>query len=333
MNANLKKPLIFGCGLIFLGGLLYFISEYIEPVYPLLTKRYQQLMDQQNELEYISIGSSHSVALDYAAMGIKGYHLWDYGEDLFESAFKMKYILDDLPRLNTVFLTLPYQIFVHDNAYAEIGNQYRNRTKLYYITDHFELINQDVGALVKGKLAPIARYDHWVFLPKYLIQRQGEIIPVKETLSIELLTENGNMRGEAAGFEKHDALNEVALLKLQEHLRYMSQTRERVINIEDKTFTALTEIVTLCSARNINLILYTPPFYRSYLDSFPEDVLANFNHRMKQLKASGATYLDYSSHPNFVNVPQYFQDGNHLSSEGAKRFSKLLAKDLDLANN
>ncbi|MGB0521855.1 MAG: hypothetical protein ACPGJS_02785 [Flammeovirgaceae bacterium] len=319
----------FSLGLLFIASLLYLISATVEPVYPLLTQRYTQLLEQKDHIEFLTIGSSHSVAIDFEAMGIQGYHLWDFGEDLFESEYKTRYILNQLPQLKVVFLTLPYPIFVHDNAHSELGAMYNNRAKLHFISAEFDVIHGDLNSLFKGKLAPIARYDHWVFLPKHVFLNQDEITPVIETVSIEHLGTDGNMRGEVAGFTDAEQLHEVAIEKLQNHLRYVAKTQALEAHIQEKTRTALIQLVELLKKRNIQLITYTPPFYESYLEHFPLQLHQSFQENLQILvRDHGLQHIDFSRSANFIHRPIYFQDGNHLSSDGARAFSKQFAAHL-----
>jgi len=333
MKLLMLKYVTFVAGFLLIAACLYQVSEKVEAVYPILTKRYQQLFDQKEDIEAITLGSSHSVAIDFKILGLKGYHLWDFGEDLFESEYKVRYILDQLPQLKTVFLNVPYPIFVHDNARSYLGSIYKNRAKLHYVTQQFELIQGDVNAFAKGKLAPLARYDHWVFLPKHFIQDSKTITPVKETLSIEYLGVDGNMRGETEGFQNAAELDEVALLKLEEHLKAIHQSKQQLY-IEKHTFQALEEIIQLLKARNTQLILYTSPFYSSYVEAFPKDILQEFRLKITELKQKHqVNYYDFSEHQDFLDQPAYFQDGNHLSTQGAIAFSKLLQQTLDNQNS
>lgn len=325
----LYKYIFFGIGLLLISCLLYQVSFRVEPIYPVLTKRYQQLFHKKESIEAITIGSSHSVAIDFEEMNLKGYHLWDFGEDLFESEFKTRYVLNQLPHLKVVFLTLPYPIFVHDNTHSELGGMYRNRSRLHFVNETFNLIQYDVNALAKGKLAPIVRYDHWVFFPKHLFQEKKNIIPVKETLSIDYLAEDGNIRAEVAGFDNKKDLESIALLRLNDHLRYVSKTVALEPNIEAKTMASLSAIIQLLKEREIRLVLYTPPFYQSYLSNFPENLYVQFKQNLSEITATyGVRHFDYSNDADFVTQASYFQDGNHLSTKGAKAFSQQFAADL-----
>ena len=324
----IKYSLFIGIGLL-LAYFLGFISQKVERVYPIQQKRYQQLEKKKASIEAITIGSSHSVAIDFQHLQLNGYHTWFFAEDLFETAVKAEAIIPELPHLKTVFLCLPKIIFSHNNAVTEWGKQYRNKERIHYLLEKDLPIANDINSWANGNLADLVRYDHWVFMPKYLAG-QDSIVPISELNSIEALTTDGNLRGETSGMPNLERLKEISLEKLEIHMDFMEAAEQKSISLQNRTQNALENIIRICQQHKVELILYTPPCSQSYLQNLPKRFETQFNHCLTSLQQKFKIhYFDFSNIPDSQQNPSYFQDGTHLSSRGAETFSKLLKERLE----
>jgi len=83
----------------------------------------------------------------------------------------------------------------------------------------------------------------------------------------------------------------------------------------------LDSIVALSARENVELILVTSPVHDSYYERIPDNFVAGFDEKKRELEANGIRVLDYSrldvSNDEFFNT-------DHLNETGAKRFSPLV---------
>ena len=80
-------------------------------------------------IEAVTLGNSHSDAIDYSVLGIEGQSLAFAAADLFEVEKYAAYLEDRLPNLKTVFITISYYSFSRDNATFE---PFRSRRVGFY---------------------------------------------------------------------------------------------------------------------------------------------------------------------------------------------------------
>lgn len=97
----------------------------------------------------------------------------------------------------------------------------------------------------------------------------------------------------------------------------------------DFSLQKLEEIALYCNENNLRLILVTTPLsseYRNAANPTQFDFLAEAMERMK--RKYGAEYLDYANDPRFQGKD--FYDGDHLSHQGAAKFSSIFKEDAHL---
>ena len=90
-------------------------------------------------------------------------------------------------------------------------------------------------------------------------------------------------------------------------------------------------IFALAEKHDWNLIAVTTPFTDVYNDIFDDDFYEVFyGHVDRMLSAHDVPYWDYSRDPQFTHELDLFSDLDHLSAEGSRRFSQILADRLSL---
>lgn len=75
-----------------------------------------QLSGKANRIEALSLGSSHARALDFGALDLEGYTVWQPGQDIFEIEYQVKALAPRLPNLKTVFISVSYYTLKKDNS-------------------------------------------------------------------------------------------------------------------------------------------------------------------------------------------------------------------------
>lgn len=86
-------------------------------------------------------------------------------------------------------------------------------------------------------------------------------------------------------------------------------------------------IADLCLQQGARLVLITTPCWKSYYENLPEKQIRKMHALTQQLQREyDITYLDYMIDHRFT--ADDFHDSNHLSKQGAEKFTKLLNEDM-----
>lgn len=91
----------------------------------------------------------------------------------------------------------------------------------------------------------------------------------------------------------------------------------------------LREMAKYCQSHHIELVVVTTPVWHTYFERLNPQQLALMQSFAKELKGKyGVTYLDYMTDKRFV--ANDYTDCNHMSCDGAKKLSSILAHDLSI---
>ena len=92
----------------------------------------------------------------------------------------------------------------------------------------------------------------------------------------------------------------------------------------ESNITNFEDIMVWCSKRNIEVLLVTPPAFKSYNDHLNEKQLAKMIEVGEQLEKmhSNCRYFNFLDHQEFLASD--FYDADHLSATGAKKFSIMV---------
>lgn len=87
----------------------------------------------------------------------------------------------------------------------------------------------------------------------------------------------------------------------------------------------LYEIIDFCKVRNITPVLITTPFTKYYIDLVPQDFLEEFYATINRVAYdTDVNYYDYSHESRFYDNLEPFSDSDHLTEDGARRFTAIL---------
>lgn len=95
----------------------------------------------------------------------------------------------------------------------------------------------------------------------------------------------------------------------------------------ERNKTILRDMAKYCQSHHIELVVVTTPGWHTYFERLNPQQLALMQSFAKELKGKyGVTYLDYMTDKRFV--ANDFYDCNHMSCDGAKKLSAIIANDL-----
>ena len=284
------------------------------------------LMKNRESVQAISIGNSHSGAIDFDTFGIIGQNLARAGTDVFEVKEYAFTVAPKLPALNTVFIAVSYFTFSRNNLLAEDTKNLR--IDLYSILPTWSPLPGDTEFFFLGKLHKyfsvmnIVRPDHWqgVLAPKIDPASNDDIVILKTVLS------NTHW-----GTCKHYNDNDLAIIGFE--IGGKAANTHQKMSAKDpaifsKSFQALVETIEMLQRRNIRVVLFTPPYHPSYTHRFTEiapEMIETMHEAMKILhKDYNVEYFDASTMEEFVNHPELFYNSDHLNECGMRAFSEYL---------
>lgn len=115
--------------------------------------------------------------------------------------------------------------------------------------------------------------------------------------------------------------------KRHTQIDYQSKKNQLII---DKNIEALNDLVSYASTRNINVLLFTPPAYKTYSRNLQSNQLDKVYTLTDSIcdKYSNCNYLKLLNDTSFI-ASDYF-DADHLSEIGAKKLSILIDSLIEL---
>ncbi len=321
----MNKPLAESIGFVIVGLLIGFglrtLSDWADPVYGEEKLRATRLMEKRESIEVIDVGHSQNQALDYAVMGLNGYHQYCFGSDVFEITYLLRAIVPELPNLKVVFLNVNPLGFKQDNSADNARSDLRRK---YYATTptfrSWRLIHGDLRNLVFGKLSAIIREDHWQGV--YEALASGKRVPI-------IVDEFGFL-----GPYKTQQMTTGVRTNRYEKLSTLVQLTEATYadnpQLPEDVYKVLRETLIYLSERNLRVILFTTPNTRlgnELMAQESENTFAIANQYIQKLTEEfGVEYYDFSHDQEFVDEYQFFHSEDHMNQRGARAFSQRLAE-------
>lgn len=316
-----RDGLRFVAGAVAVFAAVYALSEVIDPVYPDTRAKVRLFRARAARVQAVSVGNSHTGAVDFQTLGWTGMHLWDPGQDPFESAFMVRYAAERAPRLRYVLMTASYGFERLDNAVLTSRDYSGVRRGMYLRTGARHFIPGDRNLWISAWLSPVVRTDQWQRVaarlmgrpepPLALAEDGKRLMPEPPLLSADSLAEHGRMQGG------------VHAARYGESLRNDS-------TVPTRSMAALESLARDLRARGIVLVLYTPPYHRAYLREVPAEVVEGTRRALQPaLRHPNVVWLDFGSHPAFSTRDDLFKDSDHLNPAGSRAFSALLRRCID----
>jgi hypothetical protein len=302
---------------------VYALSEATVPVYADTQARVAHFREHGPSLEAVSVGNSHSAALDFGALGMRGMHFWYAGADPFEAMFLARYAAGEAPRLRYVLLTASYGFERLDNAVMRSADYTAIRRAAYLRTGGLRFIPGDRNLWIGARLAPVARTDQWSGVAARLAGRRRP--PVR-------LTPDGMVVEPEPPPISPDSLRRYAPWQAGIHESRAAESLAHAPATPARMAADLDALARELGARGIVLVLYTPPYHHTYLREVPPEVVEGTRRALAPvLRHPNVVRLDFSTHPAFTRSDALFEDSDHLNPRGARQFSALLRRCLEAA--
>ena len=216
----------------------------------------------------LTVGNSHSGALDFPTLGLNGYHLWLPGGDNFETAHILEHALSKHPSIQYVFVNLTYYTFHHDNATLE---EHAPRRKWIYSTAQTSsFIQGDFFRFVIGKWNRTVPTDTLISADsRAVLNVLLKRAPINN--SYPPLAPDGQLLKQAYVQCEHPNSYEAAMkhserIAARHHEVAAAATRNNAIIANSSA--AIEQLITTAQENNIQLIFYTPPYFSGYNQLF-----------------------------------------------------------------
>lgn len=378
------KKFIFHFGLFVTIGIIIFgsLSKFADAFDSKSDFRIDQLLSKADSIEALAIGNSHSCALDFDALNIRGYRVAQGGNDLFEAEYQLKSLSSLLPNLEIVFFNISYFSFFEDNSavpdhysyfnkidFKKLISQYPDVTQIiepmefnnyvvintddlsaqqknklgpaldiinnnisnglklrqdyYNSIPSFKWVRGDFTNFVESKLSSIIREDHWKEVLYSLLK--GKKDNIKETG----IDKYGQFTNDLVrSFKSKDSLEVLAKeIQVPMYLFGENFTLKYNENVLKDTYNSIVSIINYAKEKNIRLIFYTTPVYKSFTDYYSKESINVMRNKMKLLKKEfGIEYYDFSEDTKFISNNKFYYNSDHLNKNGAKEFSENLIK-------
>lgn len=305
----------------------YAVSESLDPVYEWPRRQYRQAVAAGPAVQALSLGNSHSRAIDFETLGLRGVPLGSPGNDFYEVRHILRSLRPHLANLEYVFI--PVSLFVNDNSTDHERSDVRRMA--YMTTGNYAPMEGDRAIAFQALLAPVVRADNWrgVGGAAYRMLRS-------KVSGGSRAAAQGGGRGvrRRNGVPSARQIQASAQHKATVHSTWQTLSMDRNPQLCEEARQALREIARLSAPAR--LVLYTPPYSPAYLaaseahsggvegchlDRFAAELAAS---------SPGVEYYDDRAMAPFSDSSGLFRDADHVNRNGARAYSRVLAERLGL---
>lgn len=323
---------LLGAGLLL--NLLGSLADRVAPLEDWRVEHQQRITDLEagrERIEAITLGNSHSDAIDFSVLGMQGQSLAFGAADLFEIERYAAYLDDRLPNLRTVFIAISYYSFSRDNATYE---PFRARRIGYYsLVPTWNPIQGDMPNFLLGRLesfthvTSVVRSDNWQGVWDGLADQQTSANPFPF---------DGVTTQSAWGTCTHYTAEQLQVHASEIARRNVTSSSQMAAihpGLEQDALTALARTIESLETKGIRVILFTPTYHEKYNEYFLERgsaMLESMRLNIDTLQQNyHIEYYDFSRDPEIVDQAELFFNSDHLGDCGRKIFSAKLLEALN----
>jgi len=322
---NIFSLILFFCLGSIVAILFYGIGINKYPEYNSRKNRIKRIIEE-NVTDCLVFGSSHAGAIDTKIIGFKnGKKIISPGADLFEIRYEVASIVPKLTNLDTVLISFSYFTMYYNNGVylndKGVRSRKENRIRVYATCPQAMLIDSNIGDYVMGILYPLVTNDHW----------ERVISPQTEKKNKE---PGANNKSNQSLSDKIKHLNKHAIERCNRVFRHLvpSMMKNYKGNLFKRNIQNLEKILEILNRHGIRTVLFTPPYWRSYIENTPIEYRDGCAGAILKIQEKyNMEYYDLSSVKDFQNHPNLFSDSDHVDNknkEAVAKFNKLLRQAL-----
>lgn len=297
-------------------GTLWYINQDI------LSK---MLFENAESIEALSVGSSHSGAIDFETLGENGFHFWRSSGDLYEVQYQLKSLLPYLPHLNKVYISVPYGFFLFDNSSRPEVTNVRRR-EMYATLPSWSYIEGDGENFVRGKFHHIVPLDYIMRNDHGARVLWSLLYGAKQNLIEEREGDGYRSHHHNCDYITQEELTKHAVRRVKYHHLVQERAERYTPHLAEKSFQTTKDLIRFLHENQVDVVFYTPPYHEQYNALYDVATIRHMKKMMAQLQLSQEIqYYDFSTDASISIDHRLFRDSDHLNLCGAKAFSlKLL---------
>lgn len=315
MGAFLARGVLFvAIGAVLAAGLSA-VSRRYPPTYAQLqdVNRVQRVVEGRQRIEILSVGNSHARVLDLEMLAVEGGQIGLPWNDAFEIDFQTRKLMDDMPRLHTVLITISPSIYGWSNDAAANDGYLFSRRLFYSLSPYLGLVGRDWRSYIRGQAFWLVREDNWYIVLQGLLGRDpydGD----REPHEMEMIVPKSD-----------SLLAEHAEARVAANAEMQRTMMARRPALPAATYATLAGTVRRLRERGIRVILLTPPYHSGYRREFERLGTWSQMVRLTERLSAELQVPWYNFSESAVSTdPRNFRDSDHLNYRGRQAFTALL---------
>lgn len=340
MRKFLLKAIAFLTGVILITHLLAGVAKELDPPDGLPyriaegDRNARLLAADLTMIDAIAVGNSHSDSLDFATLDLNGEQLNRAGGDLFEANYYVQNFLPKMPAVDTAFIAVSYFALQRNNVSWE-GTRLR-RIYLYTSLPFWRFIPGDFATFVVGRIdsmlpvKDLVRGDSWEGVLQAFAHNGLQFIVASNAVKAD---GGPDMSIGECQHMSQDRIMADAETAANTHVSFSQEMIARHADLESETVQVLSGMIESLQARDVRVVLHTPPYPNRYTDVY-ENIDKDSMLRQKAVVSTlarhyGVEYYDFSTDEEIVFRTDLFRNGDHLNRCGARLYSQKLRSMLD----
>jgi hypothetical protein len=305
MKTITKKILLFILPFLIFYPLLEIKLSQIPNIYD---KKKEFIESQINEIEVLSMGSSHGDAINPDYLSQKTFTFNYKAQDLYYDMKLINTYIDRMPRLKVVILPISYF-----SLEFEIDRS-KTWTLAPFYYHAWRIPPQHLDSFFNLRYFSLTAAYGWEKVVHYI--QNGFTDNEWETMRMNGQWMPGN---QVLKDSPHESENGYYKVLSHQELMDPGSTQENLKILEN--------IITSCQSRHIDVILVTTPAHHTYFDFLDKTRWQVVQNAMKYLMDNyHVVYKNYLKDPRFYDSD--FSDNDHVNTQGSIKFSQILDEEI-----
>lgn len=259
--------------------------------------KHDYLTENQEDIQTLIFGSSYAYyGINPNHLSSDAFNLANASQSLYFHHILLKKHIVKLPKLETIIINI---------AYSSLSRKRSQETWRKYYYHHY--MQAEVDLISKRSLGSYSIFGGIGLKPSMKMIWKSYLKGEKRNKGWQPLKVNQHQWGKKSAIKQENNSTDFT-----------------------QNIALLNEMIELCEAKGVNVVLLTMPVYHTYSDNIDTEKLAKVFKACKGLeKANQNTYYLNHFFNNSFTLTDYF-DEHHLSKEGASKMSILLNKELEM---
>lgn len=261
------------------------------------------LESQLNEVEVLSMGSSHGQSINPAYFSLKGFNLSNPSQDLYYDVHLANKYIDKMPELKLLIIPISYFSFE-----SQLDNSPENSRLFPYLIT-WGIPPENFSAFLNDNFLLFVDAEVKNFVQNGFVNNATPKMDQDGWMQL-----SGALQDSPSFYDTYDKQGQERV-KFQDSSMYPEQIPENM--------KILSNLIEDCQSRQIKIVLITTPGLHFYYDHMDPIRYQRMQDNLNSLKVRyEIPYFNYLKDPRFV--PSDFANQDHLNTKGAEKFSKIL---------